>query len=254
MSEHVRIRWDGPQAVITLDRPPLNVVTIDMLRALDHALASADDRPDVRVVRIEGAGKAFSAGVDVADHVGERIEPMMAALTQLFLRFERMTKPTVAAVHGLALGGGMELAAGTDLCVAAPDASFAQPEIRLGLFAPPASVLLPRILGERRALGMLLSGDRIGADEALRCGFVNAVLADDDFHAAAAAWCSRLAELSGAALRLAKEAVRLARGRSAAEAHRLVERLYLDRLMRTADAAEGLASFQEKRAPRWLHR
>jgi cyclohexa-1,5-dienecarbonyl-CoA hydratase len=244
---------DGGLARITLDRPPLNVITLGMLDALREALEAADDDPQVRVIRLDARGKAFSAGVDVADHTADKVEAMMRALTRLFATFEAVAAPTVAVVHGAALGGGCELALACDLCLASEEAAFGQPEIRLGLFAPPASVLLPRCAGERRALGLLLSGVTIPAVEAERLGLVNRVFPAAEFEAGAAAELERLLGHSGAALRLAKRAVQTARGRPPAEAHAALERLYLDELMRTHDATEGLRAFIEKRSPRWKH-
>jgi cyclohexa-1,5-dienecarbonyl-CoA hydratase len=253
MADEVRYEVRGPLARVTLARPPLNVLSTAMLVALAQAFERAEQDPQVRLVRLDAEGKLFSAGVDVADHVGERIAPMMDALWRLFDLFSSVSKPSVAVVHAAALGGGCEIALGTDLCLASDRASFGQPEIRLGLFAPPASVLLPRLVGERRALGLLLSGETIPAAEAERLGMVNAVLPHDSLEEEVSARLDRLLALSGAALRLAKQAVRASRDRPVREAHREVRRLYLDELMRTADAAEGLSAFLDKRPASWKH-
>jgi cyclohexa-1,5-dienecarbonyl-CoA hydratase len=254
MSEHVKTALQGKVARITIDRPPVNVLTTDMLRAIAAAVAELASHPEASVVRIDSVGKMFSAGVDVLEHEGEALGPMMDALRSLFEVLGSAPIPTVAVVQGPALGGGCELVLGTDLCLASERASFGQPEIRLGVFAPPASVLLPRIVGERRALGLLLSGETIPAAEAERIGIANRVFPAATFEEEADAWIGRLAGLSGAALRLAKRAVVLTRGLPIEEAHRATERLYLDELMRTEDAAEGLRSFVEKRPPVWKHR
>jgi len=254
MAELVRLTVQDGLARITIDRPPLNVLTIAMLDALSEALDRAAGTAGVRLVRLDAVGKAFSAGVDVADHVGDRVGLMMTALARLFDAFERIPVPTVSIVQGAALGGGCEVALGADLCVASETASFGQPEIRLGLFAPPASVLLPRIVGERRALGLLLSGETIRASEAERIGLVNRVFPAERFEAEVDAWLAGLLAHSGAALALAKSAVREGRDASPAVARTRVDRLYLEELMRTADAQEGLAAFMEKRRPVWRHR
>jgi cyclohexa-1,5-dienecarbonyl-CoA hydratase len=249
MAESVRFTSTEGLARITIDRPPLNVLTIAMLDALADACERATESADVRLVRLDAVGKAFSAGVDVADHVGDKVETMMRALARLFDVLERVPMPTVSVVQGTALGGGCEIALGTDLCVASEAAAFGQPEIRLGLFAPPASVLLPRIVGERRALGLLLTGATIQAGEAERIGLVNRVFPSAGFEAEVDAWIAGLLAHSGAALRLAKRAVKEGRTSRAS-----VDRLYLDELMHTADADEGLRAFREKRAPVWLHK
>ena len=250
----VRLAIAGGLARITLDRPPLNVLTIAMMRELASALLAAGADPEVRVVRLDAAGKAFCAGVDVGDHVGEKLDPMLGALDAVFAAFEAVPQPVVAAVHGAALGGGCEILLGCDLCVASEAAVFGQPEIKLGVFAPPASILLPRVLGERRALEWLLAGDSVPAREAERVGLVNAVFPAAEFDERSSAWIGRLLALSGPALRLAKQAVSDARGRAPREAREILHRVYRDELMTTADAEEGLRSFLEKRKPVWTHR
>jgi cyclohexa-1,5-dienecarbonyl-CoA hydratase len=254
MSNEIGVAIDGPLARITIRRPPLNVLTTAMLREIARAFNAAASSSEVRAVRLDAEGKAFSAGVDVADHAGDAIEPMMDALVELFDAAERVPVPTVAVVHGAALGGGCEIALATDLCLAAERASFGQPEIRLGVFAPPASVLLPRLIGERRAMELLLTGETLPAAEAARIGLVNRVFADDAFETGVDEFIAGLLALSGEALRQAKRAVLAARGRPAGEAHRELRRLYLDELMRTHDAQEGIQSFMEKRRPLWKHR
>lgn len=250
----VRLSIADGLARITLDRPPLNVLTIAMMRELASALLAAGGNPEVRVVRLDAVGKAFCAGVDVGDHVGDRLDPMLEALDAVFAAFEAVPQPVVAVVQGAALGGGCEILLGCDLCLASDTAVFGQPEIKLGVFAPPASILLPRLLGERRALEWLLLGESRPATEAERVGLVNAVFPAAELDEASAAWIGRLLALSGPALRLAKQAVSDSRDRTPREARDLLHRVYRNELMTTADADEGLRSFLEKRRPVWTHR
>jgi len=254
VSEHVRLEIRDGLGRITLDRPPLNVLTTAMMRDLAEAVRAAAASREVRVVRLDASGKAFCAGVDVGEHLGEALPGMMEALAELFVALEEVPQPTVSVVHGAALGGGCELVLGTDLAVASDRAAFGQPEIRLGVFPPPATVLLPRVAGGRIAAGLLLTGDTIPAAEALRIGLVNAVFPHDRFDDEAAAWVGKLLQLSGEALHLAKRAFAAARGRPLREAHETVDRIYRDELMRTEDAREGLQAFLEKRSPSWRHR
>jgi cyclohexa-1,5-dienecarbonyl-CoA hydratase len=249
----LRVAREGAVARLTLDRPPLNVLTTAMMDALASAIDDAASAPEVRVVRVDAVGRAFCAGVDVGDHVGDALGPMMDALTRLFASLERCPLPVVAVVGGPALGGGCELVLGADLCVASEKATFGQPEIKLGVFAPPASVLLPRAVGERRAAALLLTGETFSAAQAHTWGLVHRLAAPEGLETEATALVSGLTSLSGTALRLAKEAVRAARGRDVPDGHAAVNRLYLERLMRTRDAHEGLAAFLEKRAPEWAH-
>ncbi len=254
MSEQVRLRLEGPLARITLARPPLNVLTTAMMRDLADTLLRVSGNDEVHVVRLDAVGKAFCAGVDVGEHQAESIRPMTDALRALFEALHRAPVPTVSVVHGAALGGGCEVVLGTDLCLASERASFGQPEIRLGVFAPPASVLLPRIAGERRALSLLLTGETLSASDALAFGIVNRVFPESTFEQDVEAWIARLLDLSASALRMAKRAVVAARGLRVEDAHRALEGIYPDELMRTEDASEGLRAFLEKRPPRWKHR
>jgi cyclohexa-1,5-dienecarbonyl-CoA hydratase len=254
MSQHVRKTVEEGLVRLTIDRPPLNVLTTEMLETLAERLEEVSRLDEIRLVRLDAVGKAFSAGVDVADHLAGRVPAMMRALGRLFDAFERVPVPTVAVVQGPALGGGCELALGTDLCVASERASFGQPEIKLGVFAPPASVLLPRVVGPRRAMEMLLTGETIDAREAERIGLVNRLFPDDRFEEGVRRWQQGLLSLSAAALRHAKRAVRDAMRFDSSEARRRIDRQYEDELMRTADAGEGLGAFLEKRPPEWKHR
>jgi cyclohexa-1,5-dienecarbonyl-CoA hydratase len=251
---HVSLSVDGGLATITLDRPPLNVLTTAMMRELASALRRVASDGAVRVVRVDAAGKAFSAGVDVSEHLGDLLPAMMEALADLFLAFEEVPQPIVAVVSGACLGGGLEVALGCDLIVASENATFGQPEIKLGVFAPPATVLLPRRIGLGAATGMLLTGETVTAGDAFRMGLVNAVLPADEFAAAAQSWVGKVLSLSGSALLRAKRAIRESTPLPLRDAHAHVHDIYMEDLMATEDAHEGLRAFVAKRPPSWRHR
>jgi cyclohexa-1,5-dienecarbonyl-CoA hydratase len=253
-STTIRLEFGSGLARITLDRPPVNVFTTEMMRDLAAALRRVAADETIHVIRLDAAGKVFSAGVDVGDHLGDRLPSMMAALSDLFVAFEEVPQPVVAVVAGAALGGGLEVVLGCDLVVAAEKATFGQPEIKLGVFAPPATVLLPRRIGPGPATAMLLTGESVSADEARRLGLVNAVFPEPEFDAAATAWIGRLLALSGAALRRAKRALRESSRLPVGEAHVRLHDIYMNDLMATEDAHEGLRSFVEKRPAVWRHR
>ena len=250
----IRLECTPGLARITLDRPPVNVLTTEMMRELAAALRRVAADASIRLVRLDAAGKTFSAGVDVGDHLGDRLPAMMAALADLFVAFEAVPQPIVAVVQGAALGGGLEVVLGCDLAIASERATFGQPEIKLGVFAPPATVLLPRRIGLGEAAGMLLTGESVSAAEARRCGLVNAVFAVEGFDAAAASWIERILALSGAALRSAKRALRESALLPVGDAHACVNEIYMNELMTTEDAHEGLRAFVEKRPAVWTHR
>jgi len=249
------IRFDVSDGVarITLNKPPLNVLNIAMMREINAALEEVGDDPGVKVLVFEAAegSKAFSAGVDVSEHTADMVEEMIEVFHRIFRLLDGLEVPTVAVVGGAALGGGCELALFCDMVIASDKASFGQPEIQVGVLPPIAVVALPGIIGPKKALEMVLIGDRIRAPEAERLGLVNKVVPPEELRAAADEFVGKLAKLSGAALRLTKRAVRVGSVGSFADGLAAVEELYLGPLMSTEDAHEGLAAFMEKRAPVW---
>lgn len=248
-SEFIRVT-PGRVARITLARAPLNVLHMPMLAELYRALREiVIGEPAVLVLDAEG--RAFSAGVDVADHTADRVGGMLELFHSVFRAMEAVEAPIIARVHGAALGGGCELVAACDLVVASASATFGQPEIKVGVFPPVAAIELPRLVGPRRAAEMLLAGEALSAEEARTAGLVNRVFPDADFDAGAEEFIGRVAQHGRLVLAFSKAALRASRGRSLEEALPDLEVLYLDKLMRTQDAREGIAAFLEKRPPRF---
>ena len=248
--EFLRVERTEAVAVITLDRPPLNVLTIAMNHELERALESLADDPHLKAVVLRAEGRAFCAGVDVADHTPERVNEMIRGFARLVTRLRSLTAPTIAVVHGAALGGGTELVMGCDITLAAASARFGQPEITLGVFPPIAAALFPRRIGYQRAARLVFTGETISAEEAARLGLVTEVAPDADLTNRLNVLLTQLTGLSAAALRLAKRALLLgAAGETAALD--AINQLYLTDLMATADAREGIQSFIEKRPPIW---
>lgn len=242
-------------ATLTINRPPLNVLDIATMEQMDAALNGLAADPAVRLLTIAAAGqKAFSAGVEVADHTPDKVDRMIEIFHSVIRRIESFPVPTLAAVHGAALGGGLEVALACDMIVAASGAKLGQPEIKLAVFAPVAVVLLPRLLPPARAHELLYGGGIISAEEGLQYGLLNRVFPRESFAADARAFAANFLGMSRAALSHTKKALRLAGGSSFDERLGAVERVYLKELMATADAGEGLAAFLAKRAPVWQHR
>jgi len=246
-----RYARDGVIGRLELDRPPLNVLNIAMLDAISEALDRAAADRGLRVLALSGRGKAFCAGADVADHTEDRVEAMLTRFHRVIGRILKFDVPVVAVVHGAALGGGFEVVLACDLVLARDDATFGVPEIKLGVFPPVASVLLPRLIGRQRANDLVLTGRTLTAPEAYACGIVNRVWPADRFDAESEAYLGRLGRLSGAALRHAKSAVVHTAELSSFGGIERAERLYLNDLMREPDAHEGIEAFLEKRAPVW---
>lgn len=260
MNETVRLDVRDHVAWLTLDRPPLHILDIPTNQALAAHVRALRSEPSVRLLALTGAGeKAFCAGVQIEDHAPERVAAMLAAFHDVFRALIELGRPTVAVVRGAALGGGCELVLFCDVAVASELSTFGLPEIGLGCFPPVAALLLPAAVGSHRASELLLAGGTIDARRAMAIGLVNEVVPEAGFVEAAEAFVMGFARHSGAALALAHEAMRPAAlgGRSPAaflaELTR-VEALYLDRLMATRDAREGIAAWSEKRAPRWEDR
>ncbi len=247
----IRYAVDYDVARLTLARPPLNILTIEMMQEIGVVLDDALERASLKVFLIEGEGKAFCAGVDVADHVGERVKPMLEAFHAIFRRLRRLSCATVAAVRGAALGGGAELATFCDVVVASEDATLGQPEIKVGVFPPLAAVHYPRRIGVARTLGLLLSGEVLPAAEALRIGLVDRVVPAERFAEAVETQVARFRAHSAPVLHLAKRAVLDADGLEFDMALPMLEDMYRYELMTLADAEEGLRAFADKRAPIW---
>jgi cyclohexa-1,5-dienecarbonyl-CoA hydratase len=248
--ETIQLRLDRRTAWITLDRPPLNILDIPMVEALDAALERALPKSDF--VIFQGAGpKAFSAGAEIADHTPERVKKMLSAFHAAFRRLAEADYVKIAAVHGYCLGGGMELATFCDFVLATESAQFGQPEIKLGCFPPVAMVTLPQLIGMRAATHLILTGHQISAAEAYRLGLVTRVVPDQELRAALDDLLSKLHTLSPAVLQLTRKTLWHLHAADFAKQLEEVERVYLSGLMKTHDAQEGIRAFLEKRKPVW---
>ena len=243
-------RQDGVARVV-LDRPPLNVIDLEGARELARTLSDVQRMEGLTAVVLAARGKAFCAGVDVRDHLPDRGAEMLAEFHRVCRLLLALEAPVVAAVQGAALGGGMELTLVCDLVVASTRATFGQPEIRLGVFPPLAAAALPHLVPFHLASELVLTGRVLSAEEALRVGLVNRVAPPEQFEEALDALLSELRPLSPPSLRLAKRALRLGRWRPEPDEIEAAERFYVDQLMRTPDAVEGLTAFLEKRPPVW---
>jgi cyclohexa-1,5-dienecarbonyl-CoA hydratase len=238
-------------ARLTLDRPPLNILTLAMIRQLGEALDTLAQQTRLKALVLAATGRVFCAGVDVADHTPERTEPMIREFCALFMRLRTLPMPTIAVVQGAALGGGTELALACDMVLAATSARFGQPEIKLGVFPPIAAALFPQLIGYQQAARLLFSGETITASEAAQLGLVTYLVADDELEPARERLLRQFREMSAAALRMTKRALLYGADLGVTHAMPRIEDLYLQDLMATVDAREGVQSFIEKRQPVW---
>jgi cyclohexa-1,5-dienecarbonyl-CoA hydratase len=233
-----------------LARPKANVIDGAMTAALTAAFGALRDHPEVKAVVLEGMGPHFSFGASVEEHTTDKVSAMLAGFHGLFRTILASAVPLIAAVRGQCLGGGLELAAFAHRVFAAPDSKLGQPEIRLGVFAPVASLVLPERMGRGAAESLLLSGAVLDGEAALRLRLVDELAADP--WAAAAAWFGQhLLPHSASSLRFASKAARLGYGRRFTAELAAVEQLYREELEPTYDAREGIAAFLQRRTPLW---
>ncbi len=251
-SQRILVEHRGPAARLVINRPPLNILDLASLPELRRALSAALNDPGVRLVEFTGTGdKAFCAGTDIRDHTPERAPEMLKEFHGLVREVLGARCPTVAIVRGHCLGGGMELALSCDFILASSTARFAQPEIKVGAIPPVAAILLPRLIPEKKALEMILTGEPITGEEALRLGLVNRAVPDAALEERAQEFSGQLLAQSPAILTLARKTARLESRQAFEAALRETERIYLEELIHTEDATEGIQAFLEKRPPKW---
>ncbi len=243
---------DDVVAKITINRPPLNVLNVETLREISKALEDIAKDDGIKVLVITGAGdKAFSAGVEVKDHLPDKIEETLESFHRVFHLLAEINKPTVAVVQGFAYGGGCELASACDIVLASEDAKFGQQEVKVGAIPTVATVLLPRIIGRTKALEIIFTGDTLTAAEAKQIGLINEVYSATELDKAANKLIEKFKKKSSVVLKLIKMAVYQGLNKDFKEALDGVTDIYLNRLIKTEDAVEGLEAFLEKRRPVW---
>jgi cyclohexa-1,5-dienecarbonyl-CoA hydratase len=253
------IRWDdsGVVAHLTLNRPKQNIMNIDMLREMARAIESLSAREDVRLILLDAAPECegyFSMGVGAEGYSQQMVFQMMDAFHSVFRVMMELSKPVLAVVEGVASGAGAELAAFCDLVIATENAQFRQPEIKLGVFPPMGAVVYPRVIGPRRAMELLLTGDPINALQAQQMGLVNRVVPREKLKETVDALVKRISEQSGPVLTLLKRVVFEGTWRPFDEALKRAQDIYLNQLFDLQDSQEGLRALIEKRKPVWKNR
>jgi cyclohexa-1,5-dienecarbonyl-CoA hydratase len=247
-------RHDGGHLQLILDQPKANILSIAMMRELRGALAEVRNAPHVRLVTIEGAGDHFSYGASIEEHRADSIAAALGELHGLVRDLIACPAPTAAIVRGRCLGGGFEVALACDLIFAATTAVLGVPEITLGVFPPAASALLPPRVGASRTAAAVLTGRTTRCEDWAAAGLIELVAPPQELQAIVDHWfVANLASRSAAALRCAAQAARLSLALQVDATLPRLEQLYLDTLMRTRDAGEGIEAFIEKRQPQWVH-
>jgi cyclohexa-1,5-dienecarbonyl-CoA hydratase len=238
-------------ARITLNRPPLNIMNIEMMGEIGDALESLHNEDHLKLIVFKSACKVFSAGIDMADHTPQKVFQLLDSFHKIFLSMVEIGKPTLAAVNGPALGGGCELAAFCDLVIASENAKFGQPEIKVGVFPPVATVLFPYLVGKKKAMELILTGEAIEAREALSLGLINRVVPHEKLDQAIKEIASKIVVNSGPVLQMMKKTMLSGEGLNFQDALKNAQDIYLNQLMALEDSTEGLKAFIERRAPVW---
>jgi cyclohexa-1,5-dienecarbonyl-CoA hydratase len=241
-----------PVARIVLRHAPLNVIDIPMMEELAHTLAEIESLPEISVIVLSGEGPMFSAGVDVAAHTPDRVEEMLLKFHTVIRALVASKRVTVAAVRGHCLGGGAELAMVCDIVYTSATAQWGFPEIKLGCYPPVACASLAALVGHKRAAELILTGRTISGMEATTMGLSNRAVPDEELTTAVEQVVRELSGLSPAALAVTKKAIYAWDAMHFDKGLARAEKIYLEELMKTADAQEGICAFMEKREPRWV--
>ena len=247
----ITLDWQPPVARIVLNNPPLNVIDIPMMEELAEALTEIEARVEISVLIIRGSQRAFSGGVDVAAHTPDKVEQMLGKFHGVIRTLVATKKVTIAAVHGHCLGGGAELAMVCDLAYTSELATWGFPEIKLGCYPPVAVAALAALVGQKHAADLILTGRTITGREAASIGLVNAVVPEVDLDHTVQEAVHHLSQLSPAALAITKKAIYAWDSIHFDKGLARAEKTYLDELIKTEDAVEGINAFLEKRPPVW---
>jgi cyclohexa-1,5-dienecarbonyl-CoA hydratase len=245
------IEMAAPVARITLRHPPRNVIDVPMMDELVLALEEIDAREDISIVLLGGDSKTFSAGVDVAAHTPDKVGAMLTRFHSVIRTFLATRKVTIASVHGHCLGGGAELAMVCDIVYTTRLAQWGFPEIKLGCYPPVACTALAAVVGHKHAAELILTGRSISGEEAAQIGLVTRAVGESDLSAVVDECVGRLSRRSPAALALAKKALYAWDAMHFDKGLARAEKIYLEELMNTEDAREGIRAFMEKREPKW---
>src|SRR5215472_2654620 len=249
--ERIAIEVRQSLARVELSNPPLNVIDLQMMDELLAALEAIEQQSEVIAIVVCGAGKAFSAGVDIAAHTPDKVTGMLAKFHSVIRALLASKKITIAQVHGACLGGGAEIALVCDLVYTARDSSFAFPEIKLACYPPVACAALAALVGQKRAAELILTGRQISGDEALAIGLATGAVRAEEVSTLVNDAITRLEKLSPAALQLAKKAFYAWDAAHVEKGLQRAEQVYLNELIKTEDCNEGVRAWIEKREPRW---
>ena len=252
--EFVKLCLEPNVARMTLNRPEHNLLNEAMLREIADGISFAGERDDIKLIVLDSACKVFSGGIDIGEYTSQRVFQMIDAFHVAFSSMLEIGKPVLCVVNGPAIGGGAELAAFGDMVIATPKAKFAQPEITIGIFPPLASTILPYLVGPKKALEIVLTGEVVTAEQAHEMGMVNRLVPEAQLEKTVSELVARISGHSGPVLTMAKKAILGGMGLSLRDGLKHSMNIFLNELYRLEDSQEGLHAMVEKRKPNWKNR
>src|SRR5262245_45047879 len=243
-------------ARVTFSRPPLNILTIAMMKEITDAVNQVSSHPDACAIVFSASSgsMAFCASVSIEEHRAETVFQMLDGFHSIFRVLNTISKPVIALVGGAALGGGCELVAFADIVIASSAARFGQPEIKLGVFPPVAAFVLPRVIGDKKAREMILTGELLTAEAAQAAGLVNHIVSGKALAASCTDLLNAFRQMSVPALEMARKSMVQTMNLGFTDALKRCEDIYLNELMSYKDPQEGIEAFIAKRPPRWKHK
>lgn len=254
---HLTLALEGPTAIMTLNRPAQrNALSLALMREVIECLSELERNREARVIIFAAAGPAFCAGHDLREMTclgADAYREIFAVCTQMMTTIQSVPQPVIAEVQGMATAAGCQLVATCDLAIASERATFATPGVRIGLFCSTPMVAVSRVLGRKRALEILLTGDAIDACTAADWGLVNRVVPEAELRAATLALAERIGHASAFTIKTGKQAFYRQADLPQAEAYAFTQEVMTENAL-AADAQEGICAFLDKRPPRWQGR
>ncbi|OGH99519.1 MAG: hypothetical protein A2104_02510 [Candidatus Melainabacteria bacterium GWF2_32_7] len=254
INEHIKLEKEEFVAKITLSKPPLNIFDSEDLIYLQEILKSLNNEENLKLIVIDSNQKVFSAGVNISDHSKDKILRMLGAFHEVFYTMLALSIPTMSLVKSGCFGGGSELALFCDLIIASENACFSHPEIKLGCYPPISLVKLPELVGDKKALELILTGNKVSAYDALDLGMVNYVFKDEEFNQKTQELINSIILNSSSVIKTTLKAYKGIHHSGLKEKLSISEKIYIEELMSLEDAEEGMKSFLEKRLPVWKNK
>ena len=251
MKSNIKVEKQEFLVKITLSKPSLNILDVDDLNCLSEILKELNNQEKLKLIIIDSDQKVFSAGVNISDHSKDKITELLLAFHNVFYQLIDLKIPTLASVKSGCYGGGCELALFCDFVIASDKAVFSLPEIKIGCYPPVAVAVLPSLINNKKALEMILTGNKFSAEEALNFGLINYLFEENEFDKKLEEFVSSITRNSSSVIKTTLNAFKKINQKDIKEKLYLSEKIYLEELINLEDSQEGIRSFLEKRNPVW---